>query len=247
MGKLIAVLLVNFLTAVRIIGVFCLLPIYKSHGGVAAAILSIMCYFTDFLDGIIARKCKVATFFGSVFDGFADKAFSVANLLVLLTITNYAIIPILFELSIVIIQGVKFQKNVNVQSSLAGKAKTWVIALTVIVLYLITDIQHITFLSPAFINNVKSINQDLLIGIIFIPLIVFEVATLFSYLKFLKTYDPNEKVEIPNIEVYLKKPENFKDKLKNFCAIWLNYDFYIKYKDSAGLKDILKQVKYENN
>ena len=246
MAKLVAILLVNLLTTVRVVGVFCLLPIYLNYGGVAAAILSITCYLTDFFDGIIARKCKAATFFGSVFDSLADKAFSVANLLVLLTITKFAIIPILFELAIVTIQTIKFKKNVNIQSSLAGKIKTWIIALTVITFYLVADIRNITFLSSNFINNVVNMNQDLLIGILSIPLFIFEILTLISYLKFLKNYDFNHKVEGPNIEVYLKKPNNFKDKLNNFLQVWFNYDFYMKYKDSAGLNDILKQVKYIN-
>ena len=56
MAKIVAFLFVNALTMVRIIGVFCLVPIYHSHGGVVAALLSIMCYFTDLLDGIIARN-----------------------------------------------------------------------------------------------------------------------------------------------------------------------------------------------
>lgn len=247
MARLLAFLVVNCLTMVRIIGVFCLLPIYHSHGGVAAAVLSIICYLTDFLDGILARKFKVVSFFGSVFDGIADKAFTVANLFVLLTITKFALIPILFEVAIVTIQSIKYHNNINVQSSMAGKIKTWIIALTVIVLYLLTDIEHITFLSPNFVNNVMSMDQNMLIGILSIPIIVFEILTIISYLIFLQDYNPHEKVEMPNIEILLKKPVTFKDKLYNFYTIWFDYQFYLKYKDSAGLKNILKQVKQKNH
>ena len=247
MAKVIAFLIVNTLTMIRIIGVFCLLPIYHNYGGLAAAILSMLCYFTDFLDGIIARKCKVVSFFGSVFDTIADKAFTVANLLVLLTITKYALIPILFEIAIITIHMIKFRNEINVQSSKVGKIKTWIIALTVIVLYLVTDIEKITFLSQNFIYKINMMDKNLLIGIIFIPVFVFEVLAVISYLLFLKAYNHSHEIEMPNIEVLLTKPKCFKDKLKNFYTIWLDYDFYMKYKDSSGLYNILKQVKYTNN
>ena len=76
MKKVGAIVVVNLLTTVRIIGVICLLPIYLRYGGVAAALLSIACYFTDFIDGLIARKCHASTFFGSTYDGVADKMFN---------------------------------------------------------------------------------------------------------------------------------------------------------------------------
>ena len=243
MKKFLVMILVNFLTMIRIIGVFCLVPVYTKHGGIAAGILSIFCYFTDCLDGIIARSFHVATFFGSVFDSIADKAFSCANLIVLLTITKFAIIPILFEFAIVIIQTIKFSKNVNIQSSFAGKAKTWVISLTVIVLYLISDIQKITFLSDNLINYVINLNPNVLYAYIFIPLYIFEILTLVSYLRFLNNYNPKEKIQVPQVDLYLKNPKNLKDVWNNFAALWLNNEFYEKYKDSAGLKDIRRQVK----
>ena len=169
MKKIIAIILVNMLTMVRIIGVVCLVPIYLKHGGTAAAIFSIGCYFTDWIDGIIARRCHVSTFFGSVFDGVADKMFSVANLIVLFTITKYAIVPIIFEAAIIIIQTIKYHRNENVQSSKAGKLKTWVISLTVIILYFLIDIRSLTFLPITFIRSVLQCNQVHLFGYIFIP------------------------------------------------------------------------------
>ena len=241
MIKLIAILLVNVLTAMRIVGVFCLLPIFYRHGGVAAAILSILCYFTDCLDGIIARKAKVSTFFGSVFDGVADKAFSVANLILLFTITKYAIIPILCEIAIITVQTIKYQRNENVQSSKAGKLKTWVIGLTVILLYFVIDINKLTFLSTDFINYILSLDPAKLFGIMFIPLYIFEFLTLFLYLKFLGEKHP--ALEIPKIDIKLKPVKCFKDRWDNFCTLWLNHEFYEKYKDSAGLKEIKKQIK----
>ncbi|MBE6148678.1 MAG: hypothetical protein E7167_04265 [Firmicutes bacterium] len=241
MKKIVAIILVNMLTTVRIIGVICLLPIYLKHGGAAAALLSIGCYLTDWIDGIIARKCHVSTFFGSVFDGVADKMFSVANLIVLFTITKYAIVPILFEAAIIVIQTIKYHRNENVQSSKVGKLKTWIISLTVITLYLLIDIRSLTFLPASFIRGVLNLNQVHLFGVTFIPLYIFEVLTLLSYLKFLK--HPVEKIKYPKIKIKLKPATTFKNKIDNFCTLWLNNEFYEKYKDCAGLKQIKKSIK----
>lgn len=243
MKKTIAILLVNLLTTIRIIGVFLLIPIFWNYGGIAAALLSVGCYFTDCLDGIIARKCKVSTFFGSVFDGCADKAFTCANLIVLFTITKFAIIPILFEISIILIQTFKFQKNMNVKSSTLGKLKTWVISLTVILLYLLIDIQNITFLSQSTIDFILNTDKILLYGITFIPLYVFEVLTLYSYLVFLKNYKPGMDIETPKVDIKMKPATSIKNKWDNFALLWLNNEVYEKYKDSAGLKGLRKSLK----
>ena len=202
--KLIAIILVNILTTVRVIGTICLVPIYHYYGGVAAAILSITCYFTDCLDGIIARKCHVATFFGSVFDGVADKMFSCANLIVLLTMTGYAIFPILCEVLIITIQTIRYHHNENVQSSKAGKLKTWVISLTVICLYLILDIQNITFLSTDFINTVVN-NRDKLLFWLFVPLYIAEIITVISYIIVSKVNEPKKEVNLPPVDIKLKE------------------------------------------
>jgi len=243
MKKMIALLVVNILTTVRIIGVICLLPIYLKYGGVAAAILSIACYFTDLVDGVIARGCHVSTFFGSTYDGVADKFFSVANLIVLFTITKFAIVPIIFEIAIIIIQTIKYHRNENIQSSRCGKLKTWIMSLTVIVLYLLVDIKSLTFLPVNFINYITSLNQVVLLGVAFIPLYIFEVLTVISYLV-VPIGEPNKEIKkMPKVDIKLKPATSIKNRLDNFVTMWLNPDFYEKYKDCAGLKEIHLSIK----
>ena len=62
-----------------------------------------------------------------------------------------------------------------------------------------------------------------------------------SYLKFLK--HPAEKISYPKIKIKLKPATTFRNKLDNFCTLWLNNEFYEKYKDCAGLKQIKKSIK----
>ncbi|NMA51027.1 MAG: hypothetical protein GX951_04175 [Mollicutes bacterium] len=243
MIKLSVALFVNLLTALRIIGAIFLVPLYLKKGALAAASLSMICYFTDFLDGIIARKAKVSTFFGSVFDGTADKLFTVANLILLVTMTKYAVFPILCELAIFIIQTIRYSKNANVKSSKTGKFKTIVISMTVILIYLVIDIKKITFLNANFINYVTSLDQVKLLGTIFMPLYIFEILTLASYLVRFRSDKEVIQESYSDIDIKLKKPKSFKDKFYNFRLLWLNNDIYEKYKDSAGLKGLREFVK----
>ena len=234
---------VNLLTTIRIIGVFMIVPIFFKYGGIYAALVSIACYLTDSIDGFLARKYHVSTFFGSFFDGIADKLFSCSNLIILFSVTKYSLIAIFFELLIVLIQIVKFEKNINIQSSKIGKIKTIVMSITVIIIYIVTDINKLSFLGNNIIDFINNINSNILYGIIFIPLYIFEILSLYSYLKFLKTYDSNKKVVLPPINISLKPKTTFKNRFDNFCTIWLNNEFYEKYKDSQGLKAIRKEIK----
>lgn len=243
MKKISAIILVNLLTAIRVFGVICLIPLFHNEGGVAAAILSLFCYFTDFLDGIIARKAHVSTFFGSAFDGAADKIFSIANLIILFSITKYSIFPIVCEVLIVLIQALKFSKNINVKSSLMGKAKTWVVSLTVIALYLISDIQNATFLGANIINKIATLNKTYLYGCMFIPLYIFEVLTIFSYIKLNEKDVATYNLELKDVQIKLRPKNSFKNRIYNFCEFWLNNEFYEEYKDSAGLRQIRRYVK----
>ena len=115
---------VNLLTTIRIIGVFMIVPIFFKYGGIYAALVSIACYLTDSIDGFLARKYHVSTFFGSFFDGVADKLFSCSNLIILFSVTKYSLIAIFFELLIVLIQFIKFEKNMQNSLICAKKLPT---------------------------------------------------------------------------------------------------------------------------
>ena len=239
-----ALIIVNFLTTIRVLGVIVLVPVFMIKGSGYTALLAMGCYFTDFLDGIIARKCHASTFFGSAYDMLADKLFTCANLLVLLSVTNFAIIPIFFEIIIVIIGVVRYKKNINVQSTKMGKIKTWVMGLTVIAVYLAINLDNLTrIFGFNFINHINQIDKTLLYLIIFMPLYVFELLTVISYLKFLDTYNPNEKVKIPKIPFKLKPENSFKNRWYNFKTVWLNNPFYEQFKDYNAQRDIMQILK----
>jgi phosphatidylglycerophosphate synthase len=239
-----ALIIVNILTTIRILGVIVLVPVYLIYGSGYTALLAMGCYFTDFLDGIIARKFHASTFFGSAYDVLADKLFTCANLLVLLSVTNFAIIPIFFEILIIIIGVAKYKRNINVQSTKMGKIKTWVMGLTVIAVYMAINLDNLTrIFGFNFINHINNIDKTILYLVIFMPLYVFELLTVISYLKFLDTYDINEKTKLPKLPVKLKPRDGMKNFWYNFRITWLNNELYEQFKDYNAQREVWQALK----
>lgn len=237
-------LFINALTLIRIIGIFILVPVYNLMGGFYAAIVALICYFTDSLDGFLARQFKASTFFGALFDGVADKLFTIINFIVLYLITPYALIPVVFEILIIIVQYCKYRKNLNVRSNIIGKTKVWILAICVVLTFLAGDINNIPLLSSSIKEYLLNISPNKLFFMLLFPAIIMEALTLLSYL--LEIFTPQKipylqevkEIEIPNLEG--------KTKWESFKYIWLNPEFYQKHKNDSYLRK-LNTLKKEKN
>lgn len=234
-------LFINGLTLIRVLGTIILIQIYNTYGGVAAGILAFFCYLTDSIDGILARQWKASTFFGALFDGVSDKLFTLMNFILLYLITPYALIPIIFELLIVLAQVLKFSNNYNVKSNIIGKSKVWVLAICVVVTFLASDVANITFLSGNIKSNIELISSNHYLYLL-LPAIIMEVLTLVSYI--IEVYNPkhikilnkeNKKLVIPELKG--------NSKWENFKYIWLNPEFYNEHKNDTNLKELYKLFK----
>lgn len=236
-------LIINALTLIRIIGTIILVPVYQNYGGVAVGILAFVCYLTDSIDGILARYFKASTFFGAVLDGFADKLFTIMNFVVLYLVTPYALIPIIFEVLIMLIQFIKFMKKLNVQSNIVGKFKVWVLALCVVVTFFASDISNISFLTVSMKEYILNIPSSNLYLILLLPAIIMEILTFISY--GLEIIIPKKINNMNNINPKeLKMPVLKSDNVfVNFKNIWLNPQFYKEHKNDTNLRDLRKLSK----
>lgn len=212
MKKKIAFIIVNSLTAIRLLGSVFLIPVYFWYGGLTAAFLTAICYITDLLDGILARRLKCATFFGSIFDGFSDKVFNIVNLLVFLTITPVSIIAIFLEVMIMLIQLYKYKNNMVVKTSMIGKFKMWVAGFTM-------------FIALILSSKIKASYLSLLL----IPLIISEAITVLDYIKGIVAFK-NKK-----IKVIKRKKEKFSMTLNEML---FNPKFYEENKDDINIKTV---------
>lgn len=235
-------IIVNFLTLIRIIGTIVLIPLYNVFGGKIVGITSLICYLTDSVDGILARNWKVSTFFGAIFDGIADKLFTIVNFIILYLITPYALIPIIIEVLIVLVQAFKFSRNLNVQSNIIGKSKVWVLAISVVLTFFISDINNINIVSLEIKNWILNISSSNLYLWFLIPTIIMELLTLFSYM-FEICFPKNIEI-ITTKKEKIKSPKlTYEEKKEYFKNVVFNPEFYEKHKDDTNLRDLRKLSK----
>ncbi len=169
-------IIVNSLTLIRFIISLFIIPIYFNYGSVVTAFIIGLTYLTDFLDGFLARKMNCSSFFGSLFDGVCDKIFNIVNLIIFLNITPIALIVIILEVGIFIINVYKYSCNMVIKANKIGKFKMWVIGLSM-------------FMSLLLVN-ILSLKE---ITYLLIPLIIIEIITFFSYLIEIKRGKVREK------------------------------------------------------
>ena len=228
----------NFFTALRVAGIICLIPVFKLYGGFATALLSAGCFATDFIDGALARKLKSSTFFGSLFDGISDKTFLIVNMLLLMSITPLAIIPIIAELGIAGVQSLKYQNNMNVKSNTFGKIKMWVAGITITLAYFLVDPTFINYLGVDIASKIASLGHIKLFGAVLSPLVLSELLTLGSYIKELRD-GKNSKVVLEEEKIkHEEKVEELEETLENMDLkdMLFDHEFYEKFKDEGNLK-----------
>lgn len=235
-------IIVNFLTLIRIIGCIILIPLYNIYGGKVVGITSLICYLTDSIDGILARGWKVSTFFGAIFDGIADKLFTIVNFIILYLITPYALIPIIVEILIVLVQSFKFSRNLNIQSNIIGKSKVWILAMSVVLTFFVSDINNLTFVSLTIKEWILSVPSSTLYLWLLIPTIIMELLTLFSYM-FEICFPKNIEI-ITTKKEKVKNPKlSYKERKEYFKNVVFSPEFYEKHKNDTNLRDLRKLSK----
>ncbi len=229
-------LITNFVTLLRVIGIFALIPVYKIYGGFTTFMLSASCFLTDCIDGLMARELKSSTFFGSLFDALSDKAFLVINMILLMKISPLAIIPIIFELGIAYVQSVKYNKGMNIKSNMLGKVKMWVAGIVISLSYLLVDKTFLNYLGTSLAIKMNELNEIKLFSVLFIPLVLSEILTLGSYVK--EYSDENKKMTPEFIKTKEEEEKKVEEEISNvsFKKIMFEHEYYEKYKDYGNLK-----------
>lgn len=247
MSRFTKLVVVNLITFVRVVGTILLLTSFNKLGGVTIGIMALCIYATDILDGVLARYWKVSTFFGALLDGVADKLFTIVNFIVLyLIVKDIALIPIVIEVLIILVQLIKYKLNMNIQSNLVGKLKIWFLAMSVVLTYFASDIDNIKFLSTEVINSINKMSTSDLYQLTLAPAIIFEIMTLISYLLEFTINKNLEAAMKPKNKIKKKKLKS-KERKKYLKNVWFNPDFYYEHKDETNLKDLRLKSKNEIN
>lgn len=182
------ILLVNFVTTLRFIASFAVVPVFKVLGGISAAVFSGIFLFTDCIDGFLARKLKASTFFGALFDGLTDKAFGIISFALLMTVNPILFsIPLILEVCIALVQNKKLKNGANIKSNMIGKIKTWVLSMSIVGSFVLVDTLDIPlcldYIKNASLANIGNIKNHLALLGVELPTIIFQLLTLASYNK----------------------------------------------------------------
>lgn len=200
-------IIVNMITLTRIIGSIFLFPIYFKYGQNVMGIILTILFLTDWIDGYLARKYNVSTFFGSIMDSICDKVMAIVSCVILCFINKYFIIAIIIEALIFITNTFILTQKGNIKSSLIGKGKMWVLSICVI-------------LGFFFSKEGRTVVNLLIAG----PAILAELITFYDYLK----KGSNVKVEIVAQKPHYKSFKEIKKML-------FSPEFYDNHKDDEGL------------
>ena len=129
----------NYLTFIRIISIpfiLILLQSGRANSSLLSATIFTLAFFTDWLDGFIARKKNLVTKFGKIFDPLADKLLIGCSLIMLVSLDWVAawmgILLIGREIAVTWLRSMLAAKGHILASSRWGKYKTFFQALAVI-------------------------------------------------------------------------------------------------------------------
>ena len=242
-------IMVNMITALRGIGGILLVPIFSIYGSIPATVWFISFMATDWIDGYLARKYEVSSFFGALLDGMFDKLFGIISFLLLASISPSYMIPLLFEAGILGYGLYSASKGNNVKSTIIGKAKMWFLAVSVLLGLLNTDLLTLeNLLQTINLNRVpldnlvrlEQVSKDSLIGM--------EALSLSSYVIKDKIEDKNNKEKTPLKVKDIKEVIFTKDKdiQKEIEYRLFDTKYYEENKDKP-LSLLLTLKKHENS
>ena len=252
--------LVNSITALRALGTLIIVPIFKMQGPLTAGFAAAGFFLTDFIDGQLARRLKVQSFFGSLLDSLSDKAFSIICLTLLALENPIFWTLIASEAAIVYANYRSAQKGNNVQSSKPGKIKTGILGASVIGSMMcleapsIKEVLHFT--NNSALDKIFSLDPNLLTTLLAIPAIAASCYVLKDYISISnkqteakakeKEEITSEDIERSLEELQAKKTELVKEKeqikelksRKEIIHDLFDTEFYLEHKDD-GIKELL--------
>ena len=192
-------LLVNLITISRLGFTVVLATIRNKITEYSFVGMVIVLFFSDSIDGYLARKFNVQTLFGSIMDTVADKVLSIVLYLFLIE-EEPVVVPILLcEFIIAIINITAIIAKRQPKSNRVGKTKTWFVGANIILGYL-------------YYFNIATYE---LVVISSILTFIMEIVTILSYGNSL--LKKQEKTKIKH------KLENIND----FWDILFNTDYYL--------------------
>lgn len=190
---------VNLITTIRFIYTIILPVLQMKISNTAFIINLVILFLTDTIDGFLARKFNVQTFYGSLMDTIADKTLSIVLLIILANHINLLYVVLLCEILIALLNSVEMVRRKRTKSLIVGKVKMWFLAVTIVSGYL-------------HYFNVITIE---IMNMLCIATVTMQIVTFVSYIKYLESQKENLR-EKPKLKT-----------TKDLKYILFDTDFYL--------------------
>ena len=257
-------ILVNMITGIRSLGTIAIIPVFLKYGSFVTALSAAGFLVTDFIDGFLARKLKVQSFFGALLDAVSDKAFGIICLALLATLNPIFLAVIGIELGIFAINYKSAQKDNNVKTTNAGRAKTLLLAGTIVGSFFCygapTLKELLNYINISTFNTLLEMNPTLLSTILSIPTIGANLYVAKDYLNIAEkqtnkeiknetalSTEPSVKDVTMTLEEIAQKREELQGQKERIKVLksreeiihdLFDTDFYLEHKDDK-LKSLL--------
>lgn len=230
--KIIELVLVNAITLCRLFGALFLPIAYHLYGINFVALVTIFLFITDAIDGFLARRLKISTFFGCSMDALSDKVLN-ATLFILLGIEyRYMIPPLIIEILIFYISYLTYKNGGNVKSTKTGKIKTIILDVCVILSLILLSIPKLN-IDGKVIKYIIS-NTDFYIIILSSIITISCLIALLDYIKRYKNARFNPKY------IKVKKRKKTGKSFKEIITRSFDIEYYSKHKDESIMDQLYK-------
>ena len=225
---LIKIILINLITFTRLIGAFTLPFIFVFKGAPIGAIVTIILFTTDWIDGLLARKLNACTLWGAGMDALCDKLLNICSFSLLGSVYNTMILPLLIEIAIMYTNYSSYRYGGNVKSTKIGKIKTVILDVLVILSFCIIGLQVFNSNSTILLYLINKTPE--LINLFSCIITVACLIALIDYVKRNKEIRKNPKSEKAKKEIKHLKP--FKQLMNDL----LDTEYYKKHKEESIIK-----------
>ena len=228
--KIIELVLVNAITLCRLFGALFLPIAYHLYGINFIALVTIFLFITDAIDGFLARRLKISTFFGCSMDALSDKVLN-ATLFILLVIEyRYMIPPLIIEILILYISYLTYKNGGNVKSTKTGKIKTIILDVCVILSLILLSIPKLNI--DGKVTKYIISNTDFYIIILSSIITISCLIALLDYIKRYKNARFNPKY------IKVKKRKKTGKSFKEIITRSFDIEYYSKHKDESIMNQL---------
>ena len=223
---------VNAFTIARLMGAIALPFIYNYKDIPTCALWTICLFLTDAVDGFLARKLKISTFFGCAMDALSDKLLNTISFVLLGITYNIMILPLFMELCILAIIYNTYRQGGNIKSSIIGKIKTVILDFCVIASFLLLGLPKFNITNKNIYSLITNTDKYIFILGVITTIACFIAILDYSKKNYLVRKNPN-RIKIKELP---KNRKSFNEILNDA----FNTEYYLLHKDEPIMRQFYK-------